>query len=85
MRYRAIKSAVEKSRGNRRELTQKIEQDLELRLHQLNIPYEHVFGRQKHLYCIYRKMRQKKASFTEITDVFAFRVITEDIDSCYRF
>ncbi|WED42343.1 bifunctional GTP diphosphokinase/guanosine-3',5'-bis pyrophosphate 3'-pyrophosphohydrolase [Legionella cardiaca] len=84
MRYRAIKSAVEKSRGNRRELTQKIEQDLEHALKQLNIPYEHVFGRQKHLYSIYRKMRQKKASFAEITDVFAFRVITEDIDACYR-
>lgn len=84
MRYRAIKSAFEKSRGNRRELTQKIEHDLQQALEQLGIPYEHVFGRQKHLYSIYRKMRQKKASFTEITDVFAFRVITEDIDACYR-
>ncbi len=84
MRYRAIKSAVEKARGNRRELTQTIERDLEHALAQLNIPYEQVFGRQKHLYSIYRKMRLKRSSFTEITDVFAFRVITEDIDSCYR-
>lgn len=84
MRYRAIKSAVEKSRGNRHELTKKIEHDLQQVLEALKIPYEHVFGRQKHLYSIYRKMRQKKASFSEITDVFAFRVITEDIDSCYR-
>lgn len=84
MRYRAIKSAVEKARGNRRELTQTIERDLQQALSQLKIPYEQVFGRQKHLYSIYKKMRQKKASFTEITDVFAFRVITEDIDSCYR-
>lgn len=84
MRYRAIKSAVEKARGNRRELTQKIEKDLQAGLDTLNMPYEHVFGRQKHLYSIYRKMRQNKASFAEITDVFAFRVITEDIDSCYR-
>ena len=84
MRYSAIKSAVEKSRGNRRELTQTIERDLQQALAQLNIPYEQVFGRQKHLYSIYRKMRQKKASFTEIMDVFAFRVITEDIDTCYR-
>lgn len=84
MRYRAIKSAVEKSRGNRHELTKKIEHDLQQALDALNIPYEHVFGRQKHMYSIYRKMRQKKASFAEITDVFAFRVITEDIDSCYR-
>ena len=84
MRYKVIKSAVEKSRGNRGELTQKIEQDLESALNALGIPYEHVFGRQKHLYSIYRKMRHKKASFTEIMDVFAFRVITEDIDACYR-
>lgn len=84
MRYRAIKSAVEKSWGNRRELTQKIEHDLQQAMDQLHIPYEHVFGRQKHLYSIYRKMRHKKASFAEITDVFAFRVITEDIDACYR-
>lgn len=84
MRYRAIKTAVEHSRGNRRELTQKIEQDLQQAMDTLKIPYEHVFGRKKHLYSIYRKMRLKRASFTEITDVFAFRVITEDIDSCYR-
>jgi GTP diphosphokinase / guanosine-3',5'-bis(diphosphate) 3'-diphosphatase len=84
MRYRAIKSAVEKARGNRRELTQRIEQDLQQALDSLSIPYEHVFGRQKHLYSLYRKMRQKKAAFAEIVDVFAFRVITEDIDACYR-
>jgi guanosine-3',5'-bis(diphosphate) 3'-pyrophosphohydrolase len=84
MRYRAIKSAFEKAKGNRRELTQKIETDLQNALKTLKIPYEHVFGRQKHLYSIYRKMRQRKSSFAEITDVFAFRVITEDIDSCYR-
>lgn len=84
MRYPAIKSAVEKSRGNRYELTHKIEQDLQKALDELNIPYQHVFGRRKHLYSIYRKMRQKKASFAEIMDVFAFRIITENIDSCYR-
>lgn len=84
MRYPAILSAVEKSRGNRNELTHKIEHDLLKALQELSIPYEHVFGRRKHLYSIYRKMRQKKASFAEITDVFAFRIITNSIDSCYR-
>jgi guanosine-3',5'-bis(diphosphate) 3'-pyrophosphohydrolase len=84
MRFNALKIALEKSLGNRRELTQRIEHDLEGALEDLGIPYEHVFGRQKHLYSIYRKMRQKKASFAEISDVFAFRIITEDIDSCYR-
>lgn len=84
MRYRVLKSAVEQLWGNRRELTITIEQDLQKAMKSLAIPYEQVFGRKKHLYSIYRKMRQKKASFTEITDVVAFRVITEDVDSCYR-
>jgi len=84
LRYAALKAAVERSRGNRRELTHKIEQDLATDLNHLQIPYEHVFGRQKHLYSIYKKMRLKKASFGEVTDVFAFRVITDSIDSCYR-
>ncbi|MDF1756896.1 MAG: bifunctional GTP diphosphokinase/guanosine-3',5'-bis pyrophosphate 3'-pyrophosphohydrolase [Legionellaceae bacterium] len=84
MRYKIIKNALDKSLGNRRELTHRIEQDLQESLEDLNIPYENVFGRQKHLYSIYKKMRQKKASFAEISDVFAFRIITEDIDSCYR-
>lgn len=84
MRYNAIKSAVEKARGNRLELMQKIETDLENALKKLNIPYKHVFGREKHLYGIYRKMKLKKSSFSEIMDVFAFRVVTKDIDACYR-
>lgn len=84
MRYRAIQSAVQQSRGNREELTQKINHELQEAVSKLGIPHDNVFGREKHLYSVYRKMRQKKASFSEITDVFAFRVITDDIDSCYR-
>ncbi len=84
MRYRAIKSAIDKARGNRHELTQKIELDLQRAMDTLHIPYLHVYGRQKHLYGIYRKMRQKKAPFSEIIDVFGFRVITSDLDTCYR-
>ncbi len=84
MRYHAIKTAVEKTRGNRSELTQKIERNLKESLEELHIPYHKIIGRQKHLYGIYRKMRHKKASFSEVMDVFAFRVITADIDACYR-
>lgn len=84
LRYRVLKETFEKAKGTRQELTKKIENDLGKALNRLHIPHEHVFGRRKHLYGIYRKMVQKKASFYEITDVFAFRVITEDIDSCYR-
>ncbi len=84
MRYRAVKSGVEKSRGNRQEITKKIETELQDALIKMDIPYIEVYGRKKHFYSIYRKMRDKRTSLAEITDVFAFRVITKDIDSCYR-
>ena len=84
MRFHAIKLAIERSRGNRNKLMQKIEHDIQQALEKYEIPFKEVFGRQKHLYSIYKKMKFKKASFAEIMDVFGFRIITNDIDSCYR-
>jgi len=84
MRYEVLKAAIERTRGNRVELTKKIENDLESAAKKLNIPCGRVYGRQKHLYGIYRKMRRKKTSLREVTDVFAFRMTTDTIDSCYR-
>lgn len=84
MRYKAISDAVLRGRGNRGELMKKVEQSLLNALIQSNIGHTTLVGRQKHLYSIYKKMRNKKASFGEIMDVFAFRVLTKDIDTCYR-
>lgn len=84
MRYRVLKAAVEKTRGHRKELTLQVESDLKEAFLKLNIPVEKIYGRQKHLYGIYRKMKQKKISLAEITDVFAFRIISPSIDACYR-
>ncbi|OGV31487.1 MAG: bifunctional GTP diphosphokinase/guanosine-3',5'-bis(diphosphate) 3'-diphosphatase [Legionellales bacterium RIFCSPHIGHO2_12_FULL_35_11] len=84
LRYRAIKSAVEQAHKNRSELTESIEKELHNYLVKKHIAHTNVFGRQKHFYGIYRKMRQKKSLFAEVNDVFAFRIITCDIDSCYR-
>lgn len=83
-RYRVLKAVVEKTKGHRNELTKQVEQDLVKALTDLNIPFSRIFGRQKHLYGIYRKMRAKKSSLAEITDVFAFRIVTPNIDACYR-
>lgn len=84
MRYKTLFSAVARSHGNRGELINKIEQAISRSLKNFNIPNVTLFGRQKHLYSIYKKMRIKKASFAEIMDVFAFRILTSDIDHCYR-
>jgi len=83
MRYRALKKAVADARGNRKEVLGTIETAIRERLRQEELPGE-VIGRQKHLYSIYSKMRTKKSSFSEVVDVFAFRIIVDKVDTCYR-
>ena len=55
---------------------------------ELQLEKEHIHckvsGREKHLWSIYQKMVQKKKSFKEIMDVFAFRVVVNSVDNCYR-
>ncbi|CAG0944255.1 GTP diphosphokinase / guanosine-3',5'-bis(diphosphate) 3'-diphosphatase [Gammaproteobacteria bacterium] len=82
-RYRVLDRAVRKAEGNQRQFVRKIEDRLEKALKDAGIPGK-VLGRKKHLYSIYRKMLRKKQSLSEIADVFAFRLIMPDVDSCYR-
>ncbi|HEB96047.1 MAG TPA: bifunctional GTP diphosphokinase/guanosine-3',5'-bis pyrophosphate 3'-pyrophosphohydrolase [Sedimenticola thiotaurini] len=83
MRYRVLKEAVKRARGNRREVLSNIHAAIESRLREEGVRGE-VEGRQKHLYSIYKKMRDKKLSFSEVVDVYAFRVVVDRIDTCYR-
>jgi len=43
-----------------------------------------VQGRMKHLYSIHEKMKRKHIDFTEIFDLVAFRIIVEDLSTCYQ-
>ena len=83
MRARRIHAAVRKARGNRKELVTQIQRKIEARLREEEISAR-VLGREKHLYGIYQKMRAKGRSFSEIMDVFAFRIVVSSVDSCYR-
>lgn len=83
LRYRALSSAVKQARGNRRELLEKVQQDIRNRIQQTGIPAE-VSGREKHLYSIYRKMKNKELMFNDVMDIYAFRVVVDSIDNCYR-
>jgi RelA/SpoT family (p)ppGpp synthetase len=82
-RHRILQRAVRTARGARRETLANVEMALRQRLQQEDIEGE-VAGRQKHLYGIYRKMRDKNRSFSEVVDVFAFRVVVDRVDTCYR-
>lgn len=83
LRSRMIEKAVLKARGNRKEVVSKVMSSIETCLEREAIPAE-VLGREKHLYSIYDKMRSKRRSFSEIMDVYAFRIIVDDVDTCYR-
>lgn len=82
-RYRVLKESVRKARGNRRELVSGIEKVMQDALQAKHIQAQ-TWGREKHLYSLYKKMRRKRLSFTEVLDVYAFRIIVEDVDLCYR-
>ncbi|MBT1446387.1 bifunctional GTP diphosphokinase/guanosine-3',5'-bis pyrophosphate 3'-pyrophosphohydrolase [Shewanella sp. JM162201] len=83
MRYRVLKEVVKAARGNRKELIANIESAIEARLDETGIPGK-VKGREKNLYSIYNKMRGKELQFQEVMDIYAFRVIVDCIDTCYR-
>jgi RelA/SpoT family (p)ppGpp synthetase len=83
MRARRIDAALRNARGHRKELVDKIRHQIESTLEQEGHEVE-VLGREKHLYSIYKKMKSKRKSFSEIMDIYAFRIIVDSVDTCYR-
>jgi len=83
LRSQRINAAVKNVSGYRKELVSQVQSALTACLKRENMPGR-ALGREKHLYSIYKKMKEKRLSFREITDVFAFRIITDEVDTCYR-
>jgi guanosine-3',5'-bis(diphosphate) 3'-pyrophosphohydrolase len=83
LRANRISEAVRAARGNRTELMEDLRRSIEAALTAEGIKAS-VHGREKHLYSIYRKMKTQHKSFSEIMDVFGFRVVVEQPDDCYR-
>lgn len=81
-RYAVLAKALKVARGNRREVIGKILEAIRQRLAKHNIQAE-VSGREKNLYSIYKKMQIKSLAFSEVLDIYGFRVLVEDFASCY--
>jgi len=81
-RYRVLAKAVKAARGNRREVVSKVMETIKRKLKSADVDAQ-VNGREKHLYSIYRKMREKHLTFAQVQDVFAFRIIVNDVAACY--
>ena len=83
LRHQRLREAMKAARKNRKEIVAEIHQAIEMRLENESFPAL-VKGREKHLWSIYKKMRTKKKSFRDIMDVFAFRLVVDSADDCYR-
>ena len=82
-RYHVLEVAINKARGNRKDFIQNICDEISGQLDSMSIKAE-VIGREKHLYSLYKKMRKKGCQFHDVMDVYAFRIIVKDLDTCYR-
>jgi len=82
-RFRVLSEVVRYAKGNRKEVLQNVEQEVSGRLEEAGINAT-IVGRQKNLYSIYNKMRSKEIQFEDVMDIYAFRIIVDNIDTCYR-
>lgn len=82
MRYEVLERALKAARGNRREVVGKITEAIRQRMPECGIQAE-VFGREKSLYSIFRKMREKHLSFSQVLDIYGCRVVVKDVSQCY--
>ena len=84
IRYKVLKSSLLKVHGAHTKVIQNICDKIKQQLTVANIDFNEVEGREKHIYSIYKKMKNKRIPFSDLTDVYAIRIIVEDVDSCYR-
>lgn len=83
MRARFLESEIAKARSKRKAVLERTKEEIIGRLEGLGV-HARVFGREKHLYSIYQKMLNKELKFHEVMDIFAFRIVVESVDNCYR-
>ncbi|WP_262270774.1 MULTISPECIES: RelA/SpoT family protein [Microvirga] len=81
--YEAIKRHLHELSAKSEKLVDEIERTLTTKLRAQGIEAS-VSGRQKRPYSIWRKMERKSVSFEQLSDIFAFRIIVNTIDECYR-
>ena len=82
-RYRVLETALKKSKGSQKQIVKRITDQFAKAMAEDGIVGD-VVGREKHLYSIYKKMAQKKRVLSEVVDVYGFRIIVDDVSTCYQ-
>jgi RelA/SpoT family (p)ppGpp synthetase len=83
MRYRVLDKALRKSKGSQRQIVKRISEEFRKTLSDEGIEGD-IIGREKHLYSIYKKMAEKKRMLGDVVDVYGFRIIVDDVGTCYE-
>ncbi len=81
-RYRVLAKAIKAARGNRREVMNRILQSIRDGLKDADIAAT-VTGREKTIYSVYKKMREKRYTFSQVFDIYGVRVLVKDTTACY--
>ena len=81
-RHAALAKAVKRARGHRRDIVERVQKEVEKSFTQHKIKVQ-VSGREKTIYSIYRKMREKHAGFAQVSDIFGFRIVVPNLTDCY--
>jgi GTP pyrophosphokinase/guanosine-3',5'-bis(diphosphate) 3'-pyrophosphohydrolase len=81
-RHAALNKAVQRARGYRRDLVNRIQTDVEKAFTESSLKIQ-IYGREKTLYSIYTKMREKHLSFAQVNDIFGFRIVVNTLPECY--
>ena len=82
-RYAVLDRALKRNKGSQRQIVKKISEHFMKAMEEEGIEGE-VIGREKHLYSIYKKMAEKKRMLGDIVDVYGFRIIVDDVNTCYQ-
>ncbi|GAA6141724.1 bifunctional (p)ppGpp synthetase/guanosine-3',5'-bis(diphosphate) 3'-pyrophosphohydrolase [Hydrogenophaga sp. 5NK40-0174] len=81
-RYEVLSKALDKSRSRRTDLIARVQREVEEAFEKVGIPVR-ILGREKTLYSVYRKMDSKHLSFSQVTDIYGFRVVVPEVNDCY--
>lgn len=82
LRYRTLAKAIKAARGNRREVVNKIMAAVKHSLDDAGLAAQ-VDGREKTLFGIYCKMRDKNLSFSQVLDIYGFRIVVDNFQNAY--
>ena len=81
-RHAVLVRALQRAGGHRRDVVNRVQREVERAFSQASLPIA-ISGREKQVYSIYRKMREKRMGFTQVNDLFGFRIVVDSVSDCY--